>query len=468
MRTQNLHKMAVISAPLRLGLVIITCVLGISAASAQSGGAQSQAQSPTTNQAPPQTQSSDDIPDAPSAVQPPPPKAAPEPKLDKPAPADDHGPADTSSSTPPNSNGESKPAPPMPPVETVAPGSVPDTTSQGTGPRNQINPKEDLYTISVSTNLVQIPVMVKDKQGRRVDGLLPEDFTVLENGKPQKLTFFTSDPFQLSVAILIDLGMADVALQKVNETYSALVGAFSPYDEVALYTYSSTVSRLTDFTSHPERLTAVLDTMKLVRGHANGPPVLGGPLGPQPPTINGIPVGTSGPPPVVTPPKEAHVLNDAILKAALDLSRRERTRRKVIFVISDGRERGSNASYRDVLHVLELHGIQVKAVVLDMGALPVYKQAEKLPHIFRQGYSDILPKYTSATGGGNVFTELSRNSIEQAYAQITSEARNQYTLGYSPKAVSGASAYRSIEVLVHRKSLDVYAKAGYYPIPPAH
>ena len=355
----------------------------------------------------------------------------------------------------------------MPPVETVAPGSIPDASSQGTAPKNQINPKDDLYTISVTTNFVQIPVMVKDKRGIRVDGLLPQDFTVLENGKPQKLSYFTSDPFQLSVAMLIDLGMADVSVQKVNQTYSALVGAFSPYDEVAIYTYSSTVSQVTDFTPNQNRLTATLESMKLVRGHNNGPPVLGGPLGPQPPTVNGIPVGTSGPPPVYTPPKEAHVLNDAILRAAMDLSKRDRTRRKVIFVISDGRERGSRASYSDVLHVLELHGVQVKAVVLDEGALPVYKQVEKLPHIFRQGYSDILPKYTNATGGGSVFTELSRNSIEEAYSQITSEARNQYTLGYNPKAVGGSSAFRSIEVLVHRKNLDVYAKAGYYPIPPA-
>ena len=51
----------------------------------------------------------------------------------------------------------------MPPVETVP---------SGTGPKNQINPKEDLYTISVSTSFVQVPVMVKDPNGRRVDGLL--------------------------------------------------------------------------------------------------------------------------------------------------------------------------------------------------------------------------------------------------------------------------------------------------------
>ena len=449
----------------RLAILWIVCALGMSLAEAQSGAPQTPAA--TQNPAPAKNQPSDDIPDAPSAVQPPAPKPAPEPPTDnKPGSPPDESTAPSSSTAQPKDDRSAPP--PMPPVETVPPGSVPDAGSQGRAPRNQINPKEDLYTIGIVANLVQIPVMVKDKQGRRVDGLLPQDFTVLENGKAQKLTFFTSDPFQLSVAVLIDLGMADVALQKVNETYSALVGAFSPYDEVALYTYSSTVSRVTDFTGQSNRLTSVLDTMKLVRGHNNGPPVLGGPLGPQPPMINGIPVGTSGPPPVYTPPKEAHVLNDAILKAAMDLSKRERTRRKVIFVISDGRERGSNASYSEVLRVLQLQGVQVKAVVLDMGALPVYKQAEKLPHVFRQGYSNILPRYTNATGGGNVFTELSRNSIEQAYAQITSEARNQYTLGYSPKAVAGASAYRSIEVLVHRKSLDVYAKAGYYPTPPAH
>ena len=452
------------SFALRLAALAIAVTLTFPLAQGQSSSGQSQGQTPQANQtqSPAKTQRSDDIPDAPSTVQPPAPKPAPEAEA-PPKPGPETGPSPDSSSK----GDQEKPAPPpMSPVETVPPGSVPETNSQASGPRNQINPKDDLYTISVTTNFVQIPVMVKDKQGRRVDGLLPQDFTVLENGKPQKLSYFTSDPFQLSVAVLIDLGMADVAVQKVNDTYSALIGAFSPYDEVALYTYSSTVSRVTDFTNRPERLTATLDSMKLVRGHNNGPPVLGGPLGPQPPMVNGIPVGTSGPPPVFTPPKEAHVLNDAILRAAMDLSKRDPTRRKVIFVISDGRERGSAASYSDVLHVLELHGIQVKAVVLDMGALPGYKQAEKLPHIFRQGYSNILPRYTNATGGGNVFTELSRNSIEEAYAQITSEARNQYTLGYNPKAVSGASAFRGIEVLVHRKGLDVYAKAGYYPIPP--
>lgn len=440
-----------------LGLAAMLALV-VPALQAQATQSQTQGQSPSA-------QGAQDIPDTPSAVEPPAPRFTPPPN--RPSANTQDATPDSSSS----SSGTTKPAPPpMPPVETIPPGSMPDVANQATGPTNQINPREDLYKISVTTNFVQIPVMVKDDRGRRVDGLLYTDFEVLENGKPQKLTYFTSDPWQLSVAIVLDLGMPDVTVQKVNQTYSSLVGAFSPYDEFALYTYSSTVSQVTDFTHRPERLTAALDQIKLVRGYDNGAPVLGGPLGPQPPMVNGIPVGSSGPPPVMTPAKEAHVLNDAILRAALDLNKRDRTRRKVILVISDGRERGSRASYKDVLKLLETYGIQVKAVVLDSGALPVYKQVEKIHHIFGQGYSDILPKYTNATGGGQVLTELSRNAIEDAYAQITSEARNQYTLGYSPRAIISAAAFREIEVRVlgHGSDLSIYTKAGYYPTPSAH
>lgn len=424
----------------------------------QDGGNQ-QTQHPANPQAAP------DIPDAPSTVQPPPPKLPNETEPES-KPVPQNQPAQSSSQP---QYEDRTPPPPMPPVETVPPGTTVPPGQQTAGPRNMINSGVDLYKIPVSVNFVQIPVLVKDGRGRRVDGLLPKDFIVKENGQPQKLTYFTSDPFQLSVAILIDLGMSDVAVQKVNQTYSALVGAFSPYDEVALYTYSSTVRQVTDFTAtnHPERLTATLDSLKLVRGNSSGPPVLNGPLASGPPMVNGLPVGGPPTPPVNVPPKEAHVLNDAILRAALDLSKRDRTRRKVIFVISDGRERGSQASYRQVMKLLQTHGIQVKAVVLDQGALPVYKQVEKLHHVFRQGYSDILPKYSTATGGGDIFTELTRNSIELAYNEITSEARNQYTLGYSPPAVKGSSAYRSIEVLVDKKDVKVSAKDGYYPIPAA-
>ena len=400
-----------------------------------------------------QTQSGQhqDIPDAPSTVQPP----APQDKLPAQPPPDSGSAQPFPSNAPQDGDETQSPAPPLPPVQTVPAGTTP---SQGSGAKQQ------LYKLVVSTNFVQVPVTVKDRDGRIVDGLLPKDFAVYENGKKQQLSFFTSDPFELSVAIVLDLGMPDAAVQKVDQTFPALIGAFSPYDEVGVYTYSSTVSQVTDFTGATPRLTATFNQMKTVRGHNNGPAVLGGPFGPQGPTVNGVPVG--GPPvaTVSTPPKEAHVLNDAILRAALDLSKRDKTRRKVIFVISDGRELGSKASYSDVLKLLLAQGIQVKAVAVEGAALPLYNKIERL-HIPGQGYSNILPKYCSATGGGDPYAELSRNAIEDAYAHITSEARNQYTLGYSTRATA-STTYRTIEVRVARSGLKIYTKDGYYPVGP--
>jgi VWFA-related protein len=424
--------------------------LAIPVLQAQSGSGQTQT-------APPATQPAQDIPDAPSTVQPPPPAKIPTPPPGRAEPIPYPGDAAQSDQTKQGgSQDQDQPAPPPMRVETVPAGST---------PRNQISPADDLYKLVVKVNFVQIPVMVRDSGGHPVDGLLPKDFTVLENGKRQTLTYFTSDPFELSVAIVLDTNMSDVALQKVNQTYSALVGAFSPYDEVALYTYSSTVSQVVDFTGRAERLTAALTDLKQVRG-SGGPPVLGGPLGPGGPTVNGAPAGGPIIQPVNTPDRESHVLNDAILRAALDLSKREKTRRKVIFIVSDGREMGSRASYAGVLHLLQSRDIQVRAVVVDSGALPVFRQLEKF-HLPDQGRTNNLAKFVRATCGADPLPELSRNAIEDAYAQITSEARNQYTLGYSPQPVTGASAYRDIDVRVDRKGLKVAAKDGYYAIPAA-
>ena len=69
---------------------------------------------------------------------------------------------------------------------------------------------------------------MKDHDGRPVDGLLSTDFIVKENGVVQKLSFFTADPFALSVAIVLDTGMSDSELQKVNRTFSGAGGGIRP------------------------------------------------------------------------------------------------------------------------------------------------------------------------------------------------------------------------------------------------
>ncbi len=401
-----------------------------------------------------QDQQKQNIPDAPSASRPFP-NAPPQSS----SPSD---PGPPPPNQPPPTAGDSLPEP------TYAPGVAPPfkvtTVPEGGAPAERGGASDELFKITVNTNQVVVPVMVKDDSGRLVNGLLSRDFSVYEDGKKQTLNFFTTDPFALSAAVVFDIGMQDVAVQKANQTFSALEGAFSQFDEVSLYTYSTSVSKVTDFAAVGRKLTAALDNLKTVSGRSNGPPVTSGPLGPQGPTVNGVPIDQSSPR-VITPAKESHVLNDAVVAAALDLSKRDRARRKVIFIISDGREYGSNASYRDTLKLLLSHGIMVYGVAVESSAIPGYGQLQKLHVPFtgsRLGYSNILPRYANATGG-EIFTGFSRDAIETTYAQALGDARNQYTLGYLTHATP-SSTHREIDVHVARPGLKVTAKEGYYPV----
>jgi VWFA-related protein len=354
---------------------------------------------------------------------------------------------------PPASEAPAAPGQPQTPGNTVPP----DTTA----PAAPESARDQLFTLSRDVNFVVVPVTVKDPSGHLMEGLLKNDFTVYENGSPQQVKFFTSDPFPLSAAVVIDLALPDVELKKVNNTLSALTGAFSQFDELAIFTYGNTVRKMQDFTAVNDQLGTTLRRLKNERGRT-GVPVMGGPLGQSSPTINNRPVEPQTPA-VQTMPKDSAVLNDALLAAALELAKRSPTRRKILFVISDGREVGSNSSYGDVLGVLLSRQIQVYAVAVGSGAIPGYRQLEKI-RVPGLGYGDILPKYASATGG-EVFPEMNEQAIETAYARVTEEARNQYTIGYTTRATP-SSTYRSIEVRVNRPGLKVYAKDGYYPLPP--
>ena len=216
-----------------------------------------------------------------------------------------------------------------------------------------------------------------------------------------------------------------------------------------------------------KQLTVAMNEVKGYSGANNGPPVTSGPLGPQGPMINGLPVG--GPPvtPVSTPPRTARVMNDAILMAARDLSKRDRARRKIIFVISDGREQGSTASYADTLKVLLTQNITVYAVGVEGAAIPVYDRLQSI-HLPKTGkllgYSDILPKYVSATGGGTVYNDLAQSGHRARRTPGRSATRATSTHSAIPASRDWAATARS-RCGCGRPDVKVYAKDGYYPLP---
>jgi VWFA-related protein len=325
--------------------------------------------------------------------------------------------------------------------------------------------RSELPGLVVRVNFVLIPVTVKNSAGRLVPGLGPNDFTVYEDGTPQKLTFFSSDAMPLTAAVVVASDLPSTTAKKVNESLPALIGAFSEFDEVALYRYGHTVTQVAAYSGAATVSSSTLARLKQT-GRTGGPPQVFGPMQ-QGPSINGheaapgAPASMSG---IPAPVAESYVLNDAILRAAQDLSKRDRSRRKIIFVVSDGRELGSVASFDEVRKVLLSNNISVFGLGVDTAAIPVY---DKLGRIRVPGFgtSNILPRYVDATGG-TLSAEFDRQSIEAAYARITDSARNDYTLGYNAPA-SASLTFRTIEVHVHRPSLIVYAKQGYYPLPPA-
>jgi len=430
-----------------------------------------------------QAQTQQPLPDAPSAKRTPQQLPAQPPINEAPLPASEEPPASSDTPPPhpdekavkpssdapdrpkvsPNDNPFPEPGTPANP-STPAPEAATPSAPQPSGsqpPPPLSASQRDLGTIKVTVNFIAVPVTVKDDSGRLVSGLLPKDFQLLEDGAKQELKYFTSDPFALSAAIVYDQGLPDVAVQKINQTFAALEGAFSPYDEVAIYTYSSAVRKLKDFGAFGKGTSQVFSLLKSETGRTGGPQVYSGPLA-SGPTVNGLPVG-GGPNLIQRAPQETHALNDALLRAAVDLGKRPRERRKVIFIISDGRESGSEAAYADVLRVLLTNEITVYAVAVDDAAIPVIRKLKeiKLP---KKGYGNILPKYTSATGGED-FPEFSQSAIEEAYSRAMGDARNQYTLGYYSHAQPGT--YRQLDVKVARAGLKVVAKDGFFALPPA-
>ncbi len=320
----------------------------------------------------------------------------------------------------------------------------------------------------VEVNFVQVPVTVKDSKGNPVAGLTWRDFTVYENNTHVNLNVFSVDPEPLSIAFVIDQTLPANVMNEVNESMGAIQGALAPYDEAAVFTYTNGAKEWTGFTgAQSARLPAVLSLAKTT-GSDPMVPVTGGPFSACSISING-----NCPDPNLQPgkstqtigelnlPKEIHTLNDAILAAAKELSTRPKERRRIIFVISDGKEYGSKATWKEVERYLLTNKIAVYATLVGDSARWGEEWLDRF-HLPFTMYDNILYKYTAATGG-DYYAEGGVNGIERSYAKIAEEARDQYTLGYLSHESIYDAKYRSIDVRVDRPNVIVIAKRGYWP-----
>jgi VWFA-related protein len=331
------------------------------------------------------------------------------------------------------------------------------------------------YTIVSRVNAVEVPFTVKDHKGGLVPGLTWRDVHVYENNVRQRMTVFTVDPYPLSVAIVIDNSLGVHEMETVNRSLGALQAAFTPYDDVAVFTYNNGPKMVTDFTGgQSARLGAAIERSKstgreqmyyapgeaLEQGininnnaeqHEN-PLASGGPGSPQGLSHDQV-------------PREVHTLNDAILMAAKSTTKAAKGRRRIVYVISDGKEYGSKAKTKDVIKYLQTNKIEVVATLVGDSSVAGmgFVDTIHLPLMMRD---NILPVYTKATGG-EFYADYRTKGIETSFAKITEEARTQYTIWYNSQEAITDDKFRKVEVRVLRPNLQVIAKEGYYPAAQA-
>jgi VWFA-related protein len=340
-------------------------------------------------------------------------------------------------------------------------GQQPEVPPTGQGP--------EAFTLTVRTNFVEIPFTVKDNKGNLVSGIAPREVRVYENNLRQQLSLFTTDAFPLSVALVIDQSMTFDNMAKVNNSLGALQGAFTPYDEIAVFTYNNGPRMVTAFTAGPSaRLTQALERSKQTGRepmmYSSGPlsqniNINGGQDRYTDPNTNSS-HGTSQ---LAIPnvPREVHTLNDAILEAATELAKTKPGRRRIVYVISDGKEYGSKAKYSEVVKYLNTNKIAVFGTLVGDSALPVVGFLDRM-HVPLQMRDNYLYAYAKQTGG-NFDGEFRQKGIETSFAKIAEEVRTQYTIGYYTHEPFIDGKYRSVEVKVLRPNLTVISKPGYWP-----
>ena len=405
---------------------------------------------------------------------------APQPQTPKPLASDVNGPitpglgagetpsGSTSTSNPPAQQqpAPSSPAPPSPALTSQDKDQVQTTPPEQPAAGEAFD--KISTTIHLYSNFVEVPVTVKDSKGKLVAGLTWRDFKVYENDTREPLAVFTTDSFPLSIAFVIDQSLTSDVMAKVNNSLGAIQGALTPYDEVAIFSYNNGAQdRSGGFTGAQSARVPFILSMTKSTGAEMLVPINDGPFSSCNIRQNGncvdpnLQAGKSaGGSTFMTIPKEIHTLNDAILAAAKELSTRPKGRRRIIYVISDGKEYGSKAKYDDVRKYLLTNKTEVYGTLVGDSARWGEGYVSRF-HVPGMMTDNILIKYAHATGGV-LDSERGVDGIEKSYAKIAEEARSQYTLGYYSHQPILDTRFRKIDVRVERPGMEVIAKTGYY------
>jgi len=324
--------------------------------------------------------------------------------------------------------------------------------------------KDDKATFTTDIRIVMTPVTVTDRTGIVINGLSPTDFRLLDNGKPQKITEdIAVHPISMVIVIQANAEVEKM-LPAVQKLASAIQSQVLGDDgEAAVLEFDHRIQNLSDFTSDPDKLSVALKKLR--------------------------------------PGSSSSRLNDATIEGINLLRRRPSSRRKVLLLISESRDNGSEIKSREVLSAAEFANIVIYSIdishlvasvtapppatrsVLDNrppGAVHLPAGAVETPTTQSQQnmgnwmplVKDIflaakglivanpLEVYTKYTGGRE-YSFKTQKDLERAVSELCEELHSQYLLTYRPNNEDEAG-YHNIVVQVLKPNLNIRSRDGYY------
>ena len=309
-----------------------------------------------------------------------------------------------------------------------------------TQPAPKAAPGDDLPApISVDVNVVNILAAVRDKRGGLVANLNKDDFTVLEDGKPQTIKYFTRETdLPLTIGLLVDVSRSQENLIGIER--SAATQFFSKVlrkkDEAFLISFGEESELLQDYTGSARLLEQGLNQLRVSSG-------VGG-LHPGPVPTAGQPRGT--------------VLYDAVYLAAREKLRGE-VGRKVIVLITDGVDEGSRVSRNEAVEEAQKSDAVIYSIdYQDAGFYGPFGG-------FGGGGESELRKMSDETGG-RVYKVDRKHTLDEIFQELQDEMRSQYAIGYTPTNDARDGSYRHLDVRLANKDLKPQARKGYYAIKP--
>jgi Ca-activated chloride channel homolog len=306
-------------------------------------------------------------------------------------------------------------------------------------------PQDSDEVVKVETNLTNIFFTAADKNKRFISSLKAEDIRVLEDGQPQEIfTFQQNIELPLSIAILIDTSISE---QRTLPDEKAAAQAFlesvmrANKDEAAVVSFTGDTTLEQGFTGNMDRLRRAIDHVEFVppSGYIGGGVVVNGT-----PPISGTNQSIAG----------STAVWDAVWATSEELigTSAEHTRRAIILLTD-----GDDTSSRMKMHEAIERALKADALIYAIGI------GDRYTFNVNEGS---LRKIAEQTGGRAYFPKHERD-LNDAFAQIQKDLREQYLVAYSPTNKARDGSYRKIEIQVinpdlKQQDLKLNYRAGYF------